>query len=123
MRKRFLWLALATALSAMAHHGYSEYDREALVSMEGTVTHIMWGNPHVLITLQTEHHGEYSVEWAAVFQLLRWGIDAAPVRQGDRVIITGSINRNPDKHILTLVRKVCLAGGRCWADPRYSATE
>jgi len=119
MRKRFLWLALATAFSAMAHHGYSEYDRDAQVSLEGAVAHVMWGNPHVLLTLETQQ-GEYSVEWGAVFQLSRWGIDAAPFRQGDRVIITGSINRNPEKHIITLVRRVCRAAdGRCWADPRY----
>ena len=54
---------LLTAASMMAHHGYAEYDRNALVSLEGTVKHVLWANPHVVLTLETQTKGEFSVEW------------------------------------------------------------
>ena len=60
----------------------------------------------------------YSVEWWAVFQLSRLGITAAPVKEGDHLIVTGSINRNPEKRILTLVREISRpTDGWHWANP------
>jgi hypothetical protein len=47
-------VALLTAVCAAGHHGYSEYDRDATVALEGTVQHVLWGNPHVLLTLETD---------------------------------------------------------------------
>jgi Family of unknown function (DUF6152) len=109
---------LLTAGSMMGHHGYAEYDRNAPVSLEGTVKHVLWGNPHVVLTLETQNRGEYSVEWGAVFQLSRQGINAVPVKEGDRLIVTGSINRNPEKRILTLVQEISRpADGWRWVNP------
>ena len=123
MRKKLLLVTLSAAF-AMGHHGYSEYDRESAVALEGTVEHVLWGNPHVVLTIQIENKGEYSVEWGSVWQLARWGITAPPVKQGDRVIVTGSINRNPERHILTLVREISRpADGWRWTDARYLASK
>jgi len=121
--KRGLMLVVLTMGSALAHHGYGEYNRDVLVSMGGTVQHVVWGNPHVLLTLRTESQGEYLVEWAALYQLSsRYGIKAAPVKEGDQVIVTGSVNKNPEKHILTLVREIRRpADGWRWADSRYTS--
>ena len=120
MRRR-LFLAMLAAVSAAGHHGYAEYDRGEAVSLEGTITHVVWGNPHVLMTLQTENKGEYSIEWAAVFQLSRQGITSCPINQGDHVVIIGSINKNPEKRIITLLREIKRpADGWHWADPRYT---
>ena len=119
--RRGLLLAMLTTVSAVAHHNYGEYDRDAPVALEGTVKSVQWGNPHVLLTLQTENKGEYTVEWGAVFQLSRQGIYAPPVQAGDHVIVTGSVNRNPEKHIITLVREISRpADGWHWADSRYA---
>ncbi|MBZ5577900.1 MAG: hypothetical protein LAP40_15165 [Acidobacteriia bacterium] len=123
MRKGLLLVALLTAGLASGHHNYAAYDRDTLVSLEGTVQQILWGNPHVVITLRTENKGEYTVEWGSVFQLSRAGIKAAPVKQGDHLIVTGSVNKDPEKHILTLVRSMSRpADGWHWADPRYPTT-
>ena len=97
---------LACAAGLSAHHGYAEYDRNAPVTLEGTVKNVQWANPHVVLTLETPTKGEYSVEWQAIFQLARTGITAVPVKEGDRLIVTGSINRNPEKRILTLVQEI-----------------
>jgi hypothetical protein len=122
--KKGLLLAALTAVSALGHHSYGDYNPDAQVALEGTVERVVWGNPHVLITLQTENGGEYSIEWGAVFQLARTGVYAAPVKQGDHVIVTGSINRNPEKHILTLVREISRpSDGWRWVDPRYTTAK
>ena len=120
MRRGLVWLTMLAAVPAFGHHSYGDYNRDVQVALEGTVERVLWGNPHVVITLQTENQGEYSIEWNSVYQLLRTGIKAAPVKPGDHVIVTGSVNRNPEKHILTLVREISRpADGWRWADPRY----
>jgi hypothetical protein len=111
-------ISLLVASSMMAHHGYAEYDRNAAVSLEGTVKHVLWANPHVVLTLQTQTKGEYSVEWRALYQLSKQGINAVPVKEGDRLIVTGSINRNPEKRILTLIQEISRpADGWHWENP------
>jgi len=97
---------LLTASSVIAHHSYGDYDRNAPVTLEGIVKRVQWGNPHVVLTLESQTKGEYSIEWAAVFQLARQGIETAPVKVGDHLLITGSINRNPEKRILTLLQEI-----------------
>jgi hypothetical protein len=58
------------------------------------------------------------VEWGAPYQLSRQGISSAPVKEGDHLIVSGSINRNPEKHILTLVQEISRpADGWHWENP------
>ena len=88
------------------------------MTLEGTLKRVLWANPHVVLTLETQSQGEYSVEWGAVSQLSRQGIQAAPVKEGDRLIVTGSINRNPEKRILTIVQEIRRpADGWRWVNP------
>jgi hypothetical protein len=109
---------LLSAGSMIGHHGYAEYDRNAPVTLEGTLKHVLWANPHVVLTLETQTRGEYSVEWGAVFQLSRFGINSVPVKAGDHLIVTGSINRNPEKRILTLIQEIRRpADGWHWENP------
>jgi hypothetical protein len=116
-------VSLLTAGSVVGHHGYAEYDRTATVALEGTLTRVLWANPHVVLTLETQNKGEYSVEWGALSQLSRQGINAVPVRAGDHLVVTGSINRNPEKRILTLVREISRpADGWHWMNPNRAST-
>jgi len=109
---------LLTTSSMIGHHGYAEYDRNAPVTLEGTLKHVLWANPHVVLTLETQTRGEYSVEWGAMFQLSRFGINSVPVKAGDHLIVTGSINRNPEKRILTLIQEISRpADGWHWESP------
>src|SRR4029079_17651646 len=120
MKRTVLLSILASLLavgSAIAHHGYGEYDRSQLVALEGTLTRVQWANPHVLLMLQTDR-GEYTVEWGSVVQLVRQGIKPVPVRAGDHLIITGSVNKNPEKKILTLLTEISRpADGWRWENP------
>ena len=120
MKRTVLLSILASLLavgSAIAHHGYGEYDRSQLVALEGTLMRVQWANPHVLLMLQTDR-GEYTVEWGSVVQLVRQGIKPVPVRAGDHLIITGSVNKNPEKKILTLLTEISRpADGWRWENP------
>ena len=120
MKRTVLLSVLASLLavgSAIAHHGYGEYDRSQLVALEGTLMRVQWANPHVLLMLQTDR-GEYTVEWGSVVQLVRQGIKPVPVRAGDHLIITGSVNKNPEKKIMTLLAEISRpADGWRWENP------
>jgi hypothetical protein len=116
-------VSLLTAGSVIAHHGYADYDRNSSVALEGTLTRILWANPHVVLTLETQNKGEYSVEWGGLYQLSRQGINAVALKAGDHLVITGSINRNPEKRILTLVREISRpADGWHWANGNSTNT-
>ncbi len=121
MRRTTLTFAAVLVLTASlmsGHHSYGDYDRNAPVALEGTLERVLWANPHVVLTLKTQTKGAYSVEWAAVSQLSRQGINAVPLKEGDHVIVTGSINRNPEKRILTIVQEITRpADGWHWANP------
>jgi hypothetical protein len=118
---RIVIVAALTAGFAIGHHSYGDYDRESPVTLEGTIKHVVWANPHVVLTLETKGAGEYRVEWQGLFQLTRQGINAAPVKEGDRVTVTGSVNRNPEIRILTLVRRISRPSDSwAWVDARYA---
>ena len=88
---------------ARAHHSYAQYDRCSNVSIEGEIQHITWSNPHVVIILKTEKSVDYRIEWFNVQRLARYGIGQETLQAGDRVIITGSENRDPEEKIVTLL--------------------
>jgi hypothetical protein len=117
-------VSFLTAGSVLAHHGYAEYDRNAPpVTLEGTLKRVQWANPHVLLTLETQNKGEYTVEWMALSQLSRGGINAFTLKAGDHLVITGSINKNPEKRILTVLREINRpADGWRWANWNGSRT-
>jgi len=120
--RRTVWaLTLAMTFSTaalLAHHSYGDYDRNSPIAMEGSIKSVLWANPHVVLRLETADKGAYSVEWASISQLARQGIHAAPVKAGDHVVVTGSINRDPEKHILTLVRQISRSSdGWKWSNP------
>ena len=120
MTKSLPLLVMIAAVSAVAHHRYGDYDKDTVVRLEGTVRQVLWANPHVIITLITTDNREYRVEWGSVLQLSATGVKAIPVKEGDDLVVVGSINRNPEKHILTLVREVNRpANGWRWVNPRY----
>jgi hypothetical protein len=111
-------ISLLAAGSVIAHHGYGEYDRSKTVALEGTLMRLQWSNPHVLLTLETEDKGEYTVEWGSVIQLTRQGIKPVPLRAGDHLVIIGSVNKNPEKKILTLLTEISRpADGWHWENP------
>lgn len=96
---------LSPAATAVAHHSYGQYDRCKKVALEGTVESVGWQNPHVLLMLATDT-GVYRVEWQTLTQLQQAGVEQTTLSAGDRVVVTGSINRDPETKIVTLLTEV-----------------
>lgn len=53
MHRRTLLLAAAAApLAALAHHGWSSFDQDKPVYLEGRVKSARWANPHAEVTIE-----------------------------------------------------------------------
>ena len=51
-RRLFLLAATALPLAAHAHHGWSSFDQQRPLWLEGKATKVWWRNPHVELDLQ-----------------------------------------------------------------------
>ena len=93
MRFRFLTmaitLALALAVSALAHHSLAEYDQTTIVTIKGTIAEIKWLNPHASIVMDVKNPDGSSrriqVELAPPHALTLKGIDTTLFKVGDAV--------------------------------------
>ena len=92
--RSFVLVAFCTPLLAHGHHSFlSVYDPGTFVEIEGTVTSVSWGNPHVRFTI--EIIGEGGTKSSAEFEgnaksmLSRMGIPDTPVETGQFVRAAG----------------------------------
>ena len=51
-RRPFLLAALAAPVAARAHHGWSSFDQDRPVFLQGRVVSVKWQNPHVELVLE-----------------------------------------------------------------------
>ena len=111
------------AASGLAHHSYAEFDRDKTVTIEGAITHLVYGNPHVVLTVQTADGALFTVVWSAPNNLLRrFGMQSNTLKVGDRVAVSGSPNRDPSVRTLSLITEVRRpADGKVWSEPRAPA--
>jgi hypothetical protein len=76
----FAAIALLTA-GAAAHHGWGSYDVEKKFTLESTVKHIEWSNPHV--HLMADHDGaSWTLILAPVSRMERRGMSASMLAVG-----------------------------------------
>lgn len=105
-----LWAAgaLAAAIcgAASGHHGYAGYDRCKRFTVAGEIERISWANPHVVFTLRVDDSTSYLVQWLSVEALARTGVKVGALGAGDRIVVSGSANRDPRIHIVTLLTDV-----------------
>lgn len=95
-------VVLATA-PAPAHHANSAFDREATITVSGTVTRWQFINPHVGIWVEAADENGEPREWTGEFQsvqdlyrLFGWNKDT--FRPGDPVTLIGNPDRRPDHY-------------------------
>lgn len=108
--------------SGHAHHSYAEFERDKTVTIEGAITHLVYGNPHVVLTVQTGDAFTYTVVWSAPNNLLRrFGMQSTTLKIGDRVAVSGSPHRDASLRTLSLITEVRRpADGKVWSEPRHS---
>ena len=107
--------ALGTA-SVLAHHSQSQFEPEATISVEGTLTKGSWANPHTLFVLQGKKVGssdapqEWTVEGPSPRQLETKGWGRAVSKPGDKLTFEGRPRRDGQPELLLL--SVTLADGK-----------
>ena len=113
-----LTAALATT-NALAHHSQSQFEPEATISIEGTLTKGSWANPHTLFVLQGKKVGssdapqEWTVEGPSPRQLETKGWGRAVSKPGDKLTFEGRPRRDGQPELLLL--SVTLADGKTFS--------
>ena len=76
-----------------AHHSFADYDRTVIREMEGDLLRVGWRNPHVTFTVRVAEPGGAATDWeletAAVYLLVRAGLDEALFPIGEKVRVAG----------------------------------
>ena len=96
MRIAMLITILAVAVGAppaQAHHGWSEYDADKLLTLDGTVLESAYESPHTVIRLKTADK-----TWVAVlappFRMEARGLKGEAIKAGVKARVVGYPNRN-----------------------------
>ena len=110
MLARVVMCSMTLGAVASAHHSYADYDREQRVSIEGTIDQLTIGNPHAMLTLRTGDGTLFTAEWQSALWLKRAGVAAEMLAVGDRVIVTGSLFRDPTIHRMSLLTEIVRPG-------------
>lgn len=92
-------VVLTTAAPALSHHAFSaEFDHSKPIKMTGTISRVLWSNPHAWIYIDVKDADGKVVEWGfetvAANNLFRRGWRPADVVVGTQVTIDGWPARN-----------------------------
>ena len=106
---------LCAAVPVMAHHSFAaEFDIDKTISLSGTVTKVLWNNPHVWIFMNGKDEkgnaGDWGFELGGPNSLLRAGWTRDAVKVGDRLTIDGY--RAKDGSRLANARLIRMPDGR-----------
>jgi len=86
-----------------AHHSASLYDREHPVTVTGTVTGVLFTNPHVQIHFEVKDESGNVEKWVAStsgpLKLSRSGWTAKTLKAGDKITATGAPYRDGRKEM------------------------
>jgi hypothetical protein len=87
---------LAAALGAGpagAHHSWSRYDGDHVVTIEGSITSIEWASPHVVVQFTVPSEGAEPTPWTMEMDpptlLSRYGLRHDTLKPGMQVKLTG----------------------------------
>ena len=105
---------------ASAHHSFAAtYLEDQEVTIEGDLVQFLYRNPHSFVhVMAPDPKGtlqRWSIEWGAVAQLNRQGVDRYTLKPGDHVQITGAPSRTADDHQLLMRKLVRPSDGFTWA--------
>ena len=90
-------IAIAVAVfwtPAQAHHSFSMFDKEKMVTISGTLKEFEWSNPHCWLHVVTADQATgRNVEWAfemgSITQIAAQGWKVDSVKPGEKITING----------------------------------
>jgi hypothetical protein len=88
------WLFVMTAVPASGHHAFSaEFDAKKPVKFRGTVTKMLWVNPHAWIYVEVKKPDgtveEWAIETGTPNTLLRRGLTNESLPRGTEIVVDG----------------------------------
>ncbi len=97
--KRVLASLLVSTSVALAHHAFAaEFDANKPVTLEGTLTKVVWANPHGWIYADAPGKDGKVVNWAIEFgspnALLRRGLRKTDFPTGTKVTVKGFLAKD-----------------------------
>ena len=80
-------------LSASAHHSWSRYDGDNVITIAGSITSIEWASPHVVMHFTVPAEGAAPTPWTMEMDpptlLNRYGLRHDTLKAGMHVKLTG----------------------------------
>ena len=106
---------LASGLSLAAHHSFAaQFDRDKPITLKGSVTRLVWANPHVYFYMDVTNARGVAENWAIEGQapsvLYRAGFRKDSTKFGDVVTVDGYLARDGSR--LVNMQRATLADGR-----------
>ena len=94
---------LPAAAPLLAHHSFAaEYDAKKPFEMKGTITKVDWMNPHVYFYIDVKDESGKTSNWAFEMGpprlLERGGWKKNTMKEGDEVIVAGTLAKDGGKH-------------------------
>ena len=94
---RFKSIALAAAAAAVlsipasAHHSHANYNTNEFTTLSGTITEVVWTNPHVWLYMEVaDAQGRpqmWALEGGSVTALMRGGWQRDSMKPGDKMSV------------------------------------
>ena len=103
---------LLAAMPVLAHHSFkAEYDDNHPITLTGTVTKVIWKNPHVMLYLDVKDEAGKVANWELELNspnmLMSQGWKVDSLKPGDQVTANGFPAKNGDN--IASIRKITLA--------------
>ena len=102
-------IVILASTSLPAHHSYAGFfdPKERTVSIEGTVEHILYANPHVVLKIRAADRTVYTVTWQSSMWVKRQArVLKDTFKVGDHLVVVGAPSHDPESREVTLVREV-----------------
>ena len=91
--RRWFMLATLVAGSALAHHGWSEYDTSRPLTLAGTIEEEAYVQPHGVVRLKTDER-TWTVVLAPPSRMESRGLAEAMLAPGQRATVAGYPHRS-----------------------------
>lgn len=94
---------LWAAAPLLAHHSFAaEYDAKKPIELKGVITKVDWMNPHVYFYIDVKDESGKIDNWAFEMGpprlLERGGWKKTTMKEGDEVIVSGTLAKDGGKH-------------------------